>query len=236
MSGENIYLLSFLPSLDHLGQEPPLSCAEFLRQLDDESGLGPLRRLAEAVVLSDDLLQRDAQLAGQAEPPSPNVLTVEQVRDEMPLPDELVPTETVSPRIAADAVWSAYFRYAAELARQSRSRFLTAWVGFEVALRNAVAETRARALGLEPNDYLVAEDLETFRENFTPTVNEWSAAANPLAAQRVLDSARWQWLSDNDTYFSFGDDELLAYAAKLMLTERWYRLSQAIEQQEESKT
>jgi hypothetical protein len=43
---------------------------------------------------------------------------------------------------------------------------------------------------------------------------------------KVLDQARWRWLNDNDAWYSFADDELAAYAARLMLLHRWDRLDQ----------
>ena len=57
-------------------------------------------------------------------------------------------------------------------------------------------------------------------------ITEWSNAANPLAAQRVLDQARWRWIDTHEPYFTFQDDELAAYAARLLLVERWDRLKE----------
>ena len=236
MTGKNYYLLSFLPSLVTLGDQPPLSCADFLDRLHSLVSPRP-GRLGRAVFLSDDLLQREAFLVGELESPVPTVLTVPQVRGEMPLPDFLQFSQSAegvveTTKIASDAIWSDYFFHVAEMARTWSSRFLVGWVSFEVTCRNAVAEARARSLQLEPADYFVAETLGGSREDFAPVVNEWSAAEDPLQGQRVLDSARWRWLGENDAYFSFGDDELGAYAAKLMLTERWYRLTEAVEKQQ----
>jgi len=38
-------------------------------------------------------------------------------------------------------------------------------------------------------------------------------------------SARWAWLADNDAWFSFRDDELAVYAARLMLLHQWKRIT-----------
>jgi hypothetical protein len=58
---------------------------------------------------------------------------------EAPLPDFLVAGEESEPvRHAGDGVWSAWFRHAADVGRRRGSRFLQAWVGHEVALRNAL--------------------------------------------------------------------------------------------------
>lgn len=235
MAGKNYYLLSFLSTPEALGTEPPILCGDFLHHLDTHEQPRP-RELAETIFLSDDLLQRDAALAGEIDDPEPVILTAAQTRDEEPLPEYLAgPIEQAGSdtrTVAADVVWEAYFRHAAAVADRLNSPFLRAWVGYEVALRNELAETRARALDLEPADYYVAADLAKAGD-LSATVNEWSAAPDPLQAQRACDQARMDWLNENDAYFSFGDDELAAYAAKLILAVRWHRLSRAMEGKEE---
>ena len=98
----------------------------------------------------------------------------------------------------ADSLWDAYFRYVADVARIASCRFLTAWVGFQVALRNALAAARARRLGLEEAGYLVATDLADDTEDFTAVLSEWAAAATPLAGLRVVIRGRWEWLDRHD--------------------------------------
>jgi hypothetical protein len=222
--GHNYYLLTSLPTLGQLGDPPPLNCAELLAKLDPED---TARELVETLLLSDDLLQRDAVLAGEIDEPSPAVLSREQVRGEAPLPESLEGAQqggAPGPRIAGDALWEAYFRHAAELAARTRSGFLANWVAWEVGLRNALVEARARELDLEPGDYFVATDLADNVANYEAVTREWAQAPNPLVGQRALDAARWEWLNVNDRYFSFGDDELAAYAARLMLAVRWRRI------------
>jgi len=177
------------------------------------------------MVLSDDLLQREALLSGEISQVSPAVLTDAQMTDEEPLPACLAGQEARPGRHAADAVWEAYFHYAAQTADHTHNNFLADWVGYEVALRNALATRRAEMLGLDPGDYIVAACLAEGETDFTETLNAWSAAANPLLATRVLDRARWAWLVEHDRWFSFADDELTAYAAKLMLIQRWRRIA-----------
>lgn len=229
MSGANYYLLTYLPSLDSLLTPPQLSPAELLGQMAGED-YARSRRLVEAVLLSDDLLQRDAFLAGEVDETdelAPAVLNAAQLRDELPLPEALVPETSAAERIASDAVWEAYFRHAADLAERQNSPFLAAWTRFEVTLRNALAEARARALELEPTRYFVAEDLGGDAADTQPIVQEFSAAENPIDAQRALDRGRWDWLDEHEPYFTFNDDELPAYAARLLLATRWARLEQA---------
>ena len=223
MSGLNFYLLASLPALGELGHDPPLSLGDFLRHV--EHAPKP-RAEAEILFLGDDLRQREALLAGEIAEASPTVLTTAQVRDEEPLPGFLSAVdESGGPALAVDAVWGAYFRRLADMGR--RSGFLAAWVRHEVGLRNALATARAKALGLDVSAYLVEADLGLPADAFALVLGEWSAAATPLAGLRVLDAAHWGWLAEHDAWFTFADDELAAYAAKLMLLHRWKRIADA---------
>ena len=225
MPGDNYYLLTSLESLGELGAPPPMSGRELLARVD---GNDRARRLVEALLLGDDLLQREAFIAGELEKPEPAVLTETQVRNEEPLPDFLQrPAGPAAPRVPTDVLWSAYYRHVAEVADRQNSPFLKDWVGFEVTLRNAVVAARASALGLEAADYTVTADLGDPRAMVGSIVTEWSAASDPLSGLRALDRGRWAWLDANDRSYSFSDDEIVAYAARLMLVQRWYRLTQA---------
>jgi hypothetical protein len=186
---------------------------------------GQWREQVEAIVLLDDLLQRESLLAGEIEEVEPAVLTVQQARGEAPLPDRLFPAveHERAPSVEADRLWEGYFRYVHGLGRARGSRFLVHWVGFEVALRNALAASRARRLGLEEAGYLVAPDLAEAGEDLAPALGEWEAAPTPLAGLRAVIRARWSWIDRHDAWFSFSLDELLAYAARVMLLEQWRR-------------
>jgi len=223
MAPRNFYLGSSLPPLGDLGSTPPLALADLAEHVREFAGA---RSLVEAILLGDDLLEREALLAGERTEVAPAVLTAAQARNEAPLPEYLVGEEGEAPRrIAADALWEAYFRHAAAVARRRTSAMLAQWVAHEVAMRNALAAERAKALGLEPADYVVAPDLAEADPDLGALVAEWAAAPDPLAGMRVLDHARWRWLLDHEGWFTFADDEVAAYAAKLMLLHRWHRLA-----------
>jgi hypothetical protein len=227
MAMHNYYFVSALPVLGDLGTPAPMSLAD----LEEHVAASPRpRALVDVLLLGHDLLEREALAAGEIHEVAPAVLTPAQMRNEEPLPPELAPEgEPAAHRVAADTVWAAYYRRAAAVAQQTGSPFLTAWVGYEVALRNALATARAKALGLEPADYLVAEDLGDPDPEFGLLLSEWAAAATPLAGLQILDEARWAWLIEHEAWFSFGDDELAAYAAKLILLVRWQHLTEARE-------
>lgn len=226
MPGPNFYLLTSLPPLGGLGSEPPLRLEDFLDHLADAP---KPRREAEALFLGEDLRQREAILAGEIDQAEPAVLTNAQLRGEQPLPAMLAIPEEGEPAgaavLAVDAVWAAYFRHVADLGRSSA--FLAEWVRYEVGLRNALAAARAKALELDAQRYLVAPDLALPEAEFAAVLSEWSAARTPLAGLQTLDAGRWGWLVEHDQWFSFADDELDAYAAKLMLLHRWKRIADA---------
>jgi hypothetical protein len=222
MVADNYYRISALPALGDLGSAPPISLAALREQTSDRP---QARALVDALLVFDDLRQREAFLAGELRDVAPAVLTPAQVRNEDPLPEFLTAEETASRRVAADAVWAAYFHHAARVAQRQASEFLAGWASHEVGMRNALAAARAQALGLDPAAYLVAPELARYDADFSPLIREWAAAPDPMAGVRVLDRARWAWLREHDAWFSFGDEELAAYAAKLMLIVRWHRLS-----------
>ncbi len=223
---DRYYYLASLPALGALGTEPAMGFAELMEHLADSRGR---HELVGSLFLLDDLLQREAFLAGELPEVDPAVLTVQQARNESPLPEYLAGDTEAEQKgrmgPAADRLWDAYFHYAAGLARRLPNRFLAAWVGYEVTLRNALAAARAKRLGLEEADYLVARDLASADVDLAGVVTEWASSATPLAGQQVLLRARWAWLAENDAWFSFRDDELAVYAARLMLLGQWERLT-----------
>ena len=231
MKSARYYNITTLPALGELGSSPSMGLTDLIEHVEENRSW---REQLEALVLLDDLLQREALLAGETEEVEPAVLSLPQVQGEAPLPEALIaPADPDQPRaLQSDLLWERYFRYAHKLARSSGSRFLARWVEFEVALRNTLATARARRLGLDESGYRVAADLARSDEDLSPLLSEWEAAPTPLAGLRVVIRARWSWLDRHDAWFSFSVDELLAYAARVMLLEQWRRT----EDKEEAKT
>lgn len=230
MRRRNYYLLCALADLKAFGSPPPVSKQELLGLVVETEGPSDI---VKVLLLSDDLLQREAVLAGEITPDQANVaaLSLPQAKDEQPLPYFLMPeegekSEDAGGPIAGDVIWQRYFRYTARMARRARSRFLSAWVGYEVGLRNALVVARAETLSLDPKPYGVAPELGNPDLLFDDALTTWSAASNPLAALEALDRVRWRWLIQEEPWYRFSDDEVAAYTAKFMILDRWHRISE----------
>jgi len=224
MTGDINYLLSSLKTLDDLGSTPPMTLSDFLDRVRESDGN---IALIEALFLGDDLLQRQAYLSGELKKIDPMVISEAQIKNEEPLPDFLT-TPAVENDIhnSIDSIWDSYYHHVLDIAGGSGgSDFLKKWVAFEVGLRNALVVARAKSLDIDPHSYLVADNVGSAKNEFDSVVSEWSLASNPLEGSKVLDQARWRWIGQNDNWFSYSDDELAAYAAKLILLKRWKRLS-----------
>lgn len=216
----NYYLLTSLPPLGEPGAAPPLSPAE-LRARASSGGGGAL---VDVVLLSDDLRQRQALLAGELEDATPAVLTADEITGASPLPAFLRVEERASSHgHPDDLVWEAYWRHAALVARRRRSRFLDAWVRREVALRNGLAAVRARALGRTPEETRVAAPLSADESTVARNIDAWLGAADPLEGWRALLRARWEWAVREEPHFTFDQDEVAGYAVRLLILRDWRR-------------
>lgn len=225
MARRSYYLMTSLPALPRLGEPPPVTLADLRDRAGDEPGAGAA---VAAVLLEHDLLQRQGVLAGEIEQPDPVVLSHAQARGEEPLPEAFQGAQGDEARgrtVGDDAVWEAYFRFVAAEGRRLGVEFLERWVGFEVALRNALVQARAKALELPADDYVVAAELAEPDPLVAAIVAAWSAAGNPLAAQKALDQGRWDWLEEHGQRFSFRAGEAAAYARGLVLLHRWNDLA-----------
>ena len=228
MARKHYHLLCALPGLRGFNSPPPLGKSEFLAVVRD--CLGPEAAI-QIILLGDDLLQREAVLSNEIDAKQADlaVLSASQAMDSQPLPEFLMPTgpedeEMSRHPLAADVIWRRYFFYAAGMAQGLRSRFLACWVAYEVGLRNAMAKIRAQTLKLDVRPYLVAEELGRPASTFDRELEEWKRSPHPLAGLEALEKIRWQWLTEQEPWFDFCDDEVVAYGAKLMVLIRWHRM------------
>ena len=223
------YLLSALVSLDTLNSAAPITKLELMQKVSQANG--PVNTV-KVILLSDDLVLREALLTGEIQPNQADFAVLTPSVSEsntLTLPDYLMPDNTDDTQDntykAIDDIWARYFRYAFKTAKQAKSTFLKAWVGFEVGLRNALSTARADTLDLDVQPYLVTPDLGSNDMDFSGIITQWSSASDPLGAMEILDKARWAWLEEYGLWYSCKADEIEAYAAKLILMQRWQRLA-----------
>jgi hypothetical protein len=229
----HFYVLCVLPGLGAFGRMPPVSTQELLSVVTESEGPVDIVR---ALLLSDDLLQREATLSGERDPDPADlaIFSLQQAKGEEPLPHFLKPLredagESSDHPISVDPIWQNYFQYASKVARSSRTPFLQSWVGFEVGLRNALARARAEALDLDPAPYVMAQGLGDPAPRFESIISDWTAASNPLESIELLDRVRWNWATEREGWYSFTNDEIAAYTAKIMILHRWRRINQGNE-------
>ena len=126
MKSARHFYITTLPALGELGSSPPMGLADLIEHVEENR---PWREQLEALLLLDDLLQREALLAGETDEVEPAVLSLQQAQGEAPLPEALDPAEPPPTRRRpwqSDLLWERYFRYVHQLARSRGSRFLAA--------------------------------------------------------------------------------------------------------------
>ena len=124
ISARHFYITT-LPALGDLGSSPSMKLADLIEHVEENR---PWREQLEALVLLDDLLQREALLAGETDEVEPAVLSLQQMRGEAPLPARMeAPADADQAAVLEiDLLWERYFRYAHQVGRSRGSRFLAA--------------------------------------------------------------------------------------------------------------
>ncbi len=94
---------------------------------------------------------------------------------------------------------------------------LDKWLVWEINLRNELVKLRAQKKGLEGDAYLatVPEVLGT-----AEIAREAAAQESPLAAEELLNRARWSFLDDLEVGCFFTIEKLIIYYLRLQILER----------------
>lgn len=225
MKAADIYYdLTSLPALVSLGGDPPIRPSELMDRFSSEQVVVELMR---AIFLENDLLLRESLLSGyikEVKGEESLVLSKSQLEGSEPLPEYLSRRTDATYLIEADYIWDSYFRYLLDVSSRLGVDFLAKWARFDLTLRNAIARERANRLKIEPEGYIVASDLEDKELELSEVISSWSGAEDPVDAQKIITMARWQWVCENDFWYTFRLDELAVYAVKLSLVDYWRRL------------
>lgn len=218
------YLLASLPPLtSNFGDEPPISVANFWRRIRQEAP--DLQEVIQAALLIKDITNLE-QADNGLQPATSGSLPVEllsrvltdSLAQSWYLPEELALKDKWQSRI-----WETYFQYAMSIAEKHDSS-LAEWLTFESGLRRAFERARAETLGrsVQPRNF-ASEDI---REQES-LVDLYRKASNPMEAEKLLDQARWKKIAALAMPYTFDDSEVVAYALRLLLVERWWTISES---------
>ncbi len=208
------YEITALPALPAIGDAPFMSPRE-LRDLLGHTA--KVRRVVDVILLAHDLDLFISIHQGQQIEETPFVLTPGQLSKEAPLPSFLTEGVPAARELSFDDLWQRYFRHVASLGLVAKAHILPAWAGFEVTLRNALAERRSRLAGHSFPPPLVAEELCDHLGSMSKQTDAWAAATDPLSAQQALTSIRKTWIEQHRRWYSFALDEIAAYALEWLI-------------------
>jgi len=222
------YLLTLLPPLPALGEQPAVTLPEALGLLRQQGGRD-FELLADTLGAENELRDalaewvRNTPVTRSAPAALPPFLTA--LFDEERIAD-------FAEDAWVDAVWQAWFGEVAHAGRSIGSRLLPRWVAWETALRSRLA--RRRAGGGAEDEPRVTLDEPGDPPDLDAVVAAWHAAREqgaaegplPVAveAELLLERARLDFLDAEDPRYSFSLDELVAYLLKLRLLDRRARL------------
>lgn len=104
------------------------------------------------------------------------------------------------------------------------SGFAQKWAAADTQIRNTVAKARGAKLGVEVKPFLHSHP--GYVVWLDKEVSDALAQANPLATEKGLDAARWQYVDDLASAEPGGLSAVLAFAVKLMLVSRWSEMNE----------
>jgi len=219
--------MTALPALPAVPERPPIPLGEVKAALAEELTQDDWR-LAEAMLLVIDVGNLEALLDGRREGLDQRGLhDPEEVLGgrAVDLPDFLTlflarrDEGQATGQAAVTLLWQAYFRYLLELADASGSGFLASWAGFELPLRNGLARYRADRLGVDVQGALI--DEPNAPANHEDLLARLAEESDPLARERLLDSARLAAIEAHSGIDPFSVDAVLAYLAGCLVLDRW---------------
>ncbi len=122
-----------------------------------------------------------------------------------------------------DALWERYFAYAYSIAQELDCRFLTDYLSWEIGLRNALVELRARTQGKEAEDYQILAQIG--KHEFSGTISQLKTQQNPLKAEQFLDEERLKRIYHCEGADPFSRDVILGTLEKARIFSRWEKLN-----------
>ena len=109
-----------------------------------------------------------------------------------------------------------------DLTRPSNNKFLSQWMNFIQNFRNELAWIRSTEANKDPANYIRGQRIDD--PNIVDLLAPAVEAEDPLSAEKLLDSARWQNLDELSQWHYFDLELLIVYAIKLKILERYQEI------------
>ena len=103
---------------------------------------------------------------------------------------------------------------------------IVAFQSFDTALRNHLVRLRSIDRNTAPEKYLQSRE-ERIDQRIEQYVLEAYKSVDPVEAERILDMARWNFLSEMATGHIFDFPALLVYTMRLRILEKWQSITSA---------
>ena len=107
---------------------------------------------------------------------------------------------------------------------ESANPFLAAWMEIDTQLRNSIARVRASKLSVESRPYL--HEHRDFNVGLEKAVTDAYTKPNPYEREMEIDRFRWETLDEMVLTRRFSFDDVLAWALKLRIAERWAKMTE----------
>jgi len=140
------------------------------------------------------------------------------------LPDSLKDEISIWPAGDDEVAWHesvcfAWFRYMHLTGHRVNSRLLQRWSAWEMTLAIHLADIRDTSETAPEKVRQLPPDAPLY--DYAALVAEWKNTADPMAGEHWLDEARFAFLAEESTRYSFELDELVSYLLKLRLLSRY---------------
>lgn len=225
------YLLASLPPLSFVySEQPAISIQKFWHGVLSENA--SISELVRSILLQQDIANME-KIANGHNPTFCGTIPLDKIQkaknDTTVLRDDLPQDiwQKLSFEKWQSRIWLTLLNYQKELASKYNS-CAKEWLEWEVGLRKHIANVRSESLGLSLSGNLLVKSLENDSfYDYQKITTDYNKQSSPLESEKLLDQERWKFADSLAVPYSFSDDEIVVYAIKLLILERWWAISQS---------
>lgn len=226
---KNYYFLASLPTLSlEYSEQPAILICKFWQNIQEENK--NLVELVQSILLQQDIANLE-KLANGYEPLFCGTISndiLHKAKSDLSVLNGIIP-ESILQSISLEKwqqnVWGKFFAYQKKIALKHKS-CLFSWIEWEIGLRKYIATTRAESLGTTVSSLVKSLD-NTSACDYQKIMTHYHKETSPLGSEQFLDSERWKYADSLAIPYSFDNDEVVVYAIKLLILERWWAVSQS---------